>query len=307
MTGIRPNPRLSIGVPVFNGEKYLRVALDSLLAQTFEDFEIIISDNASTDNTQEICEEYAAKDNRIRYERQAINQGAAANYNRTFELARGELFKWAAHDDACLPTFLEKCVNALDKAGKDTVLAYTIATTIDADGEAIIPDPYANGDTLRPSSKFAAARVVHTLRYVSLANATFGVIRSEHLKRTRLIGPFVASDYVLMTELAMLGRFSRLDERLLLRRKHSGGSRHESNPTLADVEKWFRGSNGRKSVLSPQLKLMLEYFRSVFVADVPATTKLACASAIIPAITERKLRVTAGKWRRQLRRLRSAT
>ncbi len=307
MSGIQRNPRLSIGLPVYNGENYLRDALDSFLTQTFEDFEVIISDNASTDKTQEICEEYAAKDQRIRYERQAQNQGAASNYNRTFELARGELFKWAAHDDICLPTFLEKCIEALDQAGPNTVLAYTAATTIDPDGDAVIPDPYASGDFLRPNSKFAAARVAHTLRYMSMVNAVFGVIRSEHLGRTRLIGPFVASDYVLMVELAMLGRFARLDEKLLLRREHPEGSRHAANPTLADVEKWFRGENSGKTLLPPRLKLMLEYYRSSLGADVALGTRLTCAGVIIPAMAERKLRVTTGRWRRQIMRRTSPT
>ena len=286
-------------MPVYNGENYIRDALNSLLAQTYEDFEIVISDNASSDQTQAICEEYAAGDDRIRYERQETNRGAAANYNRTFEMARGEFFKWAAHDDLCLPTFLESCVEALDKAGEGTVLAYTAATTIDADGEAIVPDPFAHGDLLQPRSSFAAGRVVHTLRTMSMVNAVFGVVRSNYLNRTRLIGPFVASDYVLMIELAMLGRFCRLDERLLQRRKHQKGSRH-ANPTLADVELWFRGSGSHKTTLFPKLKLTIEYVRSAFQADIPATSRLACAAVVIPAMAERKLRVSAGKWRRRI-------
>lgn len=294
-------PRLSIGLPVYNGENYLPQALDGLLAQTYEDFEIVISDNASTDGTQAICEAYAARDSRIRLERQSVNRGAAANYNRTFELAGGELFKWAAHDDVCLPAFLERCVEALDTAGPGTVLAYTPAVTIDAHGEAIVPDPYAGGDFLEPDSAFAAARVVHTLRRMSMVNAVFGVIRREDLAKTRLIGPFVASDYVLMVELAMRGRFARLDEALLLRRKHPQGSRHEVNPTLADVAAWFHGGSRRRPVCPPRLRLSLEYMNSVYRAQVPLTTRLACAGVVVPALAERRLRVTAGKWRRALR------
>jgi hypothetical protein len=294
-------PRLSIGLPVYNGENYLPQALDALLAQTYRDFEIVISDNASTDRTPAICEAYAARDPRIRVERQSVNRGAAANYNRTFEMARGELFKWAAHDDVCLPTFVERCVAALDAAGSETVLAYTPGRTIDADGEAIVPDPYADGDFLQPASAFAPARVVHTLRRMSMVNAVFGVIRRDALAKTRLIGPFVASDYVLMVELAMLGRFTRLDEPLLLRRKHPQGSRHEVNPTLADVAAWFHGGSRRKPLCPPRLRLTLEYMRSVYNAPVPVATRLACAGVVVPALTERRLRVTAGKWRRAVR------
>src|SRR5262245_17750978 len=99
-------PTVSVGVPVYNGERYLDKALSSILRQDFEDFELIISDNASTDGTAEICKAYADKDRRIRYHRNTSNIGAAPNYNQTFEMARGEYFKWCAHDDICYPTFL---------------------------------------------------------------------------------------------------------------------------------------------------------------------------------------------------------
>src|SRR5512139_3267591 len=108
-------PRVSIGVPVYNGENFLKDALDSLLAQTFKDFEIVIADNVSTDQTEEICRSYAAKDARIRYYRNETNIGAGPNHNRVFELSRGEYFKWVCHDDMCAPEFLERCIEVLDR------------------------------------------------------------------------------------------------------------------------------------------------------------------------------------------------
>jgi glycosyltransferase involved in cell wall biosynthesis len=107
--------KVSIGLPVFNGENYLEAAVDSILAQTFKDFELIISDNASTDRTQEICQRYCGRDSRVRYFRSEQNHGAAWNFNRVFELASGEYFKWAAHDDMIAPDFLQKCVAVLDE------------------------------------------------------------------------------------------------------------------------------------------------------------------------------------------------
>jgi glycosyltransferase involved in cell wall biosynthesis len=89
-------PRVSIGLPVFNGEKYLAEALDSILSQTYRDFKLIISDNASTDRTEQICREYAAKDRRIRYYRNEKNIGAPKNFNRVFELSSGKYFRWDA-------------------------------------------------------------------------------------------------------------------------------------------------------------------------------------------------------------------
>ena len=108
-------PKVSIGLPVYNGEDFLAEALDSLLDQTYDDFELIISDNASTDSTADICTSYSAKDSRIRYLRSDVNLGAAVNYNLVFELATGEYFKWAAHDDICAPEFIGACVDILDR------------------------------------------------------------------------------------------------------------------------------------------------------------------------------------------------
>src|SRR5882762_8329729 len=96
MTGV---PRLSLGLPVYNGEEYLAESLDALLGQSYGDFELVISDNASADGTEEICRQYADKDSRIRYVRQPKNIGATPNHNYLFEVCRTELFKWVSHDD----------------------------------------------------------------------------------------------------------------------------------------------------------------------------------------------------------------
>jgi glycosyltransferase involved in cell wall biosynthesis len=129
----RKPPKVSIGMPVYNGEKFIRRALDSLLNQTFEDFELIISDNASIDETQRICLGYAAKDNRIRYERSDVNVAAISNFNRALNLASGQYFMWAAHDDKWDPLFVERLTQALDE-NPQSVLAFCRFTNIDDDG-----------------------------------------------------------------------------------------------------------------------------------------------------------------------------
>lgn len=101
------NPKVSIGLPVYNGEKYLREALDSLLSQTFRDFELIISDNASTDATREIVLDYQQRDSRIRYIRQNTNIGAGKNFLFVLAMAKAELFMWASHDDIWAENWLE--------------------------------------------------------------------------------------------------------------------------------------------------------------------------------------------------------
>src|SRR5688572_15754085 len=118
-------PRVSVGFPVYNGERYLPNALARLHEQDFEDFELIISDNASTDTTQEICLEFARKDPRVRYFRNEANIGFSANHNRTFELSRGELFKWAAHDDDFPKAMLRRFVEVFDESAPSVSVVYS--------------------------------------------------------------------------------------------------------------------------------------------------------------------------------------
>src|SRR5262245_56581544 len=119
----RAIPLVGIGLPVYNGERFLRQTLDSILAQTFKEFELIISDNSSTDKTEEICLEYSRRDARIRYIRQEINLGASRNYNLVFEMTAGKYFRWAAADDLFSADSLEICVATLEKY-PEAVLCY---------------------------------------------------------------------------------------------------------------------------------------------------------------------------------------
>ena len=127
-----PNPgaQVAIGLPVYNGARYLTEAIESILAQTYSDFELIISDNASTDETEAICRHYAVQDQRIRYVRNAENIGGLANFNHTFRLSNHPLFKWTAADDAYHPEYLERSVRLL-KAQPEAVFAFTKVQLID--------------------------------------------------------------------------------------------------------------------------------------------------------------------------------
>jgi glycosyltransferase involved in cell wall biosynthesis len=134
LVSVSSYPLVSIGLPVYNGAKYLKLALDSLLAQSYTNFEVIISDNASTDGTQQICKEYAAKDNRIHYYRNEKNTEAPVNFNRVFNLSSGKYFKWAADDDTQAPDYLRKCVQTLE--GDDSVaLCHSKTIRIKENGE----------------------------------------------------------------------------------------------------------------------------------------------------------------------------
>lgn len=232
----RSSPRLSIGLPVYNGEMFLPQAVECLLAQSFGDFEIVIGDNASTDSTQEICHDYGRRDPRIRYVRHEHNLGAVANFNRVFELSKAPLFKWAAHDDLHREAYLETCIRLLDQH-PDVVLAHSGTAFVDERGKPFPFDPKAGayvdprtdarrkadspevGDSPSPVERFW--QVLAGARW---GTHCFGVIRREALFKTRLLPNFSGSDRVLLGELALLGRFKSSHELLFLRRLCHNGS-----------------------------------------------------------------------------------
>lgn len=207
-------PRVTVGVPVYNGDRFLREALDGLLAQTYRDFVLLVSDNASTDHTPEICEEYARQDGRVRYVRQEINRGAAWNFNTLVDVTTTPLFMWHAADDVARPRLLEACVARLDQRS-DAVLAYTESELIDERGD---PTPY----TPRPmenGSPDVARRFEACLSPGPLSESViYGMMRTATLKRTQRHGNFAGGDRALLAELVLHGPFTRIDEPLLRRR-----------------------------------------------------------------------------------------
>jgi len=213
-------PRVSIGMPVYNGENFLREACDSILAQTFTDFELIISDNGSTDATEAICHDYAARDPRVRYHRAATNLGGAWNHSRVFELASGEYFMWHHHDDRSAPELLERCVAILD-AHPDVINCHANTTIIDAYGAPIYS--YVENADLRSSSAYdRLRRYVRHDRDCPLCSLYFGLMRREVLGKTRLIQAYVNAELSLMSELALRGHFYEIPEHLFDRRDHPG-------------------------------------------------------------------------------------
>jgi glycosyltransferase involved in cell wall biosynthesis len=254
-------PLVSIGLPVFNGSNYIVRAVESLLGQTFADFELIITDNASTDDTEAICRRYAARDRRIRYYRNDANIGAGANFNRCFELASAKYFKWAAHDDMLAPTYLERCVAALE-ANPDAVLCQSLVRLIDADGNSVgVYDSELKGaDSASPSERFAAL-VIST----HWCTETFGLIRTEALARTRLIAPYYASDRALCAELALLGRCLQVPEPLFMNRDHPDRCVRAAYPDRRSVRRWYLPGAAKPSLvdLCPMWSLYAEYWRMV--------------------------------------------
>lgn len=250
------HPKVSIGLPTYNGERYLAEAVTSLLDQDFTDLELLLADNASTDGTRGVCERFARVDRRVRYLPADRNRGAAWNFNRMVAEARAPYFKWAADDDTYAPGFVGLCVDVLDHQ-PDVVLAYTQAVEIDADGGTIEkrgPTNVADGD--EPATRFRRVMMDEVYCY-----AVFGVIRAAALGTTGLIGSFAQSDRVLLAELALHGRFVELDEPLFRHREHPGRSMY-AYADDRDRQRWFDTSRDG-SLTMPRWRLGVEYHRAL--------------------------------------------
>lgn len=208
-----------IGLPVYNGEDFLDGAIDCLLAQTYGDFVVLVSDNASTDATESIARKWAARDPRVRYHRHERNMGAAPNFNYCVERAEGRYFKWMAHDDKLAPEYLERCVSLLEE-DDGAVLCHAGVVSIDDSGTVV-------GEYDRERDFNHSDPVVRFRRAMALDHAcvsVFGVIRLDALRRTQKIAPFVGSDRSLLADLALHGRLEYVDEPLFFWRDHKSRS-----------------------------------------------------------------------------------
>jgi glycosyltransferase involved in cell wall biosynthesis len=208
-------PRLTIGLPVYNGEKYLAESVDALLGQSYTDFELIISDNASTDGTADLCRRYVRQDSRVRYIRQPENIGLAPNHNVVVEQARGELFKWGANDDLYARELVGRCIDGLDEH-PDVVLAH--CWTAKVDGSGTVTEAYEY--PLNTASPRAPERFRSVL-FDSGGDDDYGVIRTEVLRRTAMKESYHHADHTIIAELALHGRFYQVPDWLYFRRDHA--------------------------------------------------------------------------------------
>jgi glycosyltransferase involved in cell wall biosynthesis len=207
-------PRLTVGLPVYNGENYLAEALEALLGQTYTDFELIISDNASTDGTGDIGRRYSRQDSRVRYYRQPENIGLAPNHNFVAFQARGELFKWASNDDLYARDLLERCVGELDEH-PDVVLVHSWTARIDGAGTVTSAYKYPmSTDSPRAPERF------RSVLFDSGGDDDYGVIRLDVLRRTAMKESYHHADHTIIAELALHGRFAQVPDWLYFRRDH---------------------------------------------------------------------------------------
>lgn len=285
---------VSVGLPVRNGERYLPEALDSLLAQTVREVEIVVSDNASTDRTAEICRAYQARDPRIRYVRNDRDIGAAPNFNRVFALTEAPLFHAGACDDLYEPRFLERCIEVLGRE-PGSVLAHAATRLIGEEGEPLVFDAglgcYLDsrggthgtcGDVMRPQpagiaeAPDPATRFRDVLRRMGWSLPLSGVIRRGALARTPLYGTYSGADKVLLAELALQGPFREVPEKLFAKRIHGACTHFMSASERAAHE----GADPRTL---PQLRMVGDYLRMVLAAPLSPSRRLHCLLTIAGA------------------------
>ncbi|MGH3487557.1 MAG: glycosyltransferase family 2 protein [Actinopolymorphaceae bacterium] len=269
-------PRVSIGVPVYNGGRYLAETLGSLAALSGPALEIVISDNGSTDATEKICRSAANADDRIRYHRSAVNRGAAWNYNRVLALARAPLFKWAAADDLCGTDFVARCVEVLDAAGPSVVLAYPQTTLIDETSAVVgtLDDADLDLRACRPSDRLGQL-LGHRVEW----HPVFGVIRTEVLRRTPGIGAYPSADISLLAELSLYGQFHQVPERLFLRRYHDERS-IVAGPSFRQQVAWYNPL-ARNRLVMPQARLTRELLAGVRRVPLPVAERARSAGMVL--------------------------
>ncbi|CAN5601825.1 glycosyltransferase family 2 protein [soil metagenome] len=272
---------IAIGLPVYNGALFVGPAIRSILAQTFRDIELIISDNGSSDDTADICQRFATQDSRIRYIRHGINRGAAWNFNHVFEISHSPYFKWAACDDVYRPEFLQQCYTAL-QADPHSALATTATDYIDEHGRVRgSHDRKATFSSSSISRRFReAACVGHSCLDI------FGLMRRPVLARTRGLGAFASSDRVLLAELAMQGRFIEFPEPLFLRRDHSNTS-VRLYPDVYCRSAWFDPSRAGR-VSFPSWRMLREYVAAIVNSPVTLPERLCCSLQLVPWLWKKK-------------------
>lgn len=280
-----PLPLVSIGLAVYNGEDYLAEAVDSILSQTFNGFELIICDNASTDRTAEICADYLRKDKRVRYYRNPTNIGGANNENLTFSYARGKYFRWAAHDDVLAPTLLEKCVAVLEQ-NPEVVLCHTQTYVINAEGQKISYISRYKAQATSPSKRFASILIIEkpqalkgkmtaeAIRQVYGCEETYGLIRVDVLRKTRLQLNYTDSDRTLLAQLSLYGKYYQVPEPLFYKRVHSNMSTRVF-PNWWQRMQWF-GEQYKNKIILPHWAQFFHYLAVITGAPISILEKVQC-------------------------------
>lgn len=259
-------PFVSIGMPVYNGERYIKYSIDSILSQKFDNFELMISDNASTDGTESICKDYMKMDPRVKYHRFASNFGASKNYNYLYRVASGKYFRWSNDDDLWDSENLGKCVDVLEN-DRSVVLSYPKTKIIDENGVLI----RKYDDNLDLQSPDPVLRFREFFNQIGLSNVLYGLMRTEDLGKTSLFGNYIGSDIVLIGELTLYGKFQEIPEYLFSRRFHSKSS--SSDKSTESQQSFFDPKTIGKPAF-PHLRHPYQYARAIMKSPLRSIDKM---------------------------------
>jgi glycosyltransferase involved in cell wall biosynthesis len=270
--------RVSVGLPVYNAEAYLDTALSTLVAQTHEDLEIIISDNASTDSTRQICEDYAARDARIRYHRQPTNRGGSFNHNFVASRATAPYFRWYAADDWMAPGCIENCARVLDQ-NPDVVLAWARPIPM-RDGQPIVEYPVEPmwDDSTASARLRSLIGPPHAQSLISECYPIYGVARTEPFLSCLPLGSFYGSDNVVLVGMALKGHWRELPPGLFYCRRHASSS--TSGRNRFEVARWMDPAR-RPGRSMPETSRFIGYARAVAKTDLPWRERLRCAWLVL--------------------------
>ena len=286
-------PDITLGLLVYNGEQYVAQTIESILSQTYSDFELLISDNDSSDNTEQVCRSFAERDSRITYIRQRKNIGAMANFNFLASLAQTRFFKWCAADDVLEPTYLASCIEFL-QSNPDYVLCHSSTRTIGFDGREL------PNDIIKPSG--ASERVPNGMiepyppwqrfRDVLLGSTAvmdlWGVIRTEQLLDTGLLRPHVGYEKVMLAALSLRGRFAELPQKLFSYRIHPDSA---SSRISEDARRQW-SSPDSSSATYPRMHYLLGYLDAIDQSELSVAQRCLCRAAIARYLLQ------VSKWQR---------
>jgi glycosyltransferase involved in cell wall biosynthesis len=263
-------PKVTIAIPVFNGDNFLAETLDSVLTQTLQDFEVVIADNGSTDGTERISRDYAAKDSRIQIHRSEVNLGVTRNFIRVVGYSSAEYFMYLAHDDKLAPTFLEQCVAVLD-THPDVVLCYPKAIEIDTQGNALYKkEQFLDADSPRPHKRFR--QMIHMAHN---CESQFGLMRTDVLKKTVIFAPIPDGDRIMLAEVSLYGKYYRVPDYLFLHREHPHRTLNVF-PTRFDRLPMYLVPEQAGKLVLPYIAEFFEYLRCIRRAPLTFAERLAC-------------------------------
>ncbi len=273
MTPIQP-VEITVGLPVYNGEKYLASSIDSIISQTFQNFELVITDNASTDNTGSICKKYAQIDSRVKYHRNEKNLGASANHNLTVSLAKGKYFVWGSYDDIRHPEYLEKC-HAYLTNNPSSSACHSLTRYIDGEGKETSREEVI----LDISSEDPVKRFSEMIRMDHKVEMILALMRTEILHKTPGLAAYSDSDRVLMAEMCLNGPIGMITEYLFYRREHEDNSSKVYTSRQSRMA-WFDPKFAGK-ISFPHYRQFYEYLGSISRSPLSGRDKLRCLKVIL--------------------------